>query len=178
MCRDAKYLVQDPFLNSGTPTYLAFFGFSVPFHVFSTMTPSLGKKHEKLAPKFSEVVSPSPLMIGQCWLCTPCWCLEVSSSSSRWCSMLRLMLCQPHFQGDKPVELRWNIWALLDYWNCNKDWFSNQIVRWKACEPWSRLDANNVTRALRKTINIIRTRTIRTRSILTCFLVYNNRDKK
>ena len=142
------------------------------------MTPSLGKKHEKLAPKLSEVVSPSPLMIGQCWLCTPCWCLEVSSSSSRWCSMLCLMLCQPHFQGDKPVELRWNNWALLDYWNCYKNWFSNQIVRWKACEPWSRLDANNVTRALRKTINIIRTRTIRTRSILTCFLVYNNRDKK
>ena len=30
------------------------------------------KKHEKLAPKLSEVVSPSPLMVGQCWLCTPC----------------------------------------------------------------------------------------------------------
>ena len=111
MCRDAKYLVQDPFLNSGTPTYLAFFGFTVPFHVFSTMTPSLGKKHEKLARKLSEVVSPSLLMVGQCWLCTPCWCLEVSSSSLRWCSML----CQPHLQGDNPVELRWNIWALLNY---------------------------------------------------------------
>ena len=134
------------------------------------MTPSLGKKHEKLAPKLSEVVSPSPLMVGQCWLCTPCWCLEVNSSSSRWCSMLCLMLCQPHFQGDKPVELRWNIWALLNYWNCHNNWFLNQIVRGKACEPWSRLDANNVTRALRKTIDIIRTGTLRTRPILTCLV--------
>ena len=177
MCRDAKYLVQDPFLNSGTPTWHSLASL---FHFMSFRQWHLPweKKHEKLAPELSEIISPSPLMGGQCWLCTPCWCLEVSSSSSRLCSMLCLMLCQPHLQGDKPVELRWNIWALLDYWNCRKNWFSNQIVRWKACEPWGRLDANNVTRALRKTINIIRTRSIRTRSILTCFLVYNNRDKK